>query len=354
MITHKLTIGGEDWSHRLISANIEYKADVGSSGMQLEMTGSVEDYEDAPVKLYLGEHKNLQPYFKGKIQGPDDDDLFDKCSANAFGPFRNMMTQKLGTDENFVGNTLEYVIFELARRADHANGEILVVQGDKYRVQPGEQFPFDNNMGDVLTSLLEKAEFVGVDQPEGKRVFKPKPKPGSNKNYKKTIDPSEYSSLQIKPKEETGYSQVVVFRNGDNGKPVVYADREIINTGKYKPARNRWYTVSDFEGTQQEAEEEAFKLADELRSGLSSFTVELSFDQSWRLHEGFKAIRIKKNQQRTYSCFIDDGITVNYQPGEPAHMTLSGSAFEIKHKREDIKETEKRVSMSSGVLIRPS
>lgn len=348
MITHKLTVDGEDWTERLLSADVQYRADVGSSGLQMELTGSCEEYDDAPIRLSLGEEGNLSPYFKGRLQGPDDDDRLDKSTANAFGPFRNMITQKLGTNETFVGQTLEYVILECARRANQSSGEIIIKNGTKYRVQPGEQFPFDNNIGDVLSSLLEKAEFVGVDQPEGRREFKPKPRSGSNKNYKATLGPTEYTELEISPKEESVYSMVVVYRNGDEGTPIVKAEREIITNSRIKPPKQRWFVVSDFEGNQDEAEEEAYKLADELRLGLNSFSITIPFNKRWRVHEGLKVIRIKRKQSRIYSCFIDDGITVNYAPGSAATMQLSGSAYEIRHKRESIIEAPKRV-VSSGI-----
>jgi hypothetical protein len=353
MITHKLEVNGVDWTDRLISANVQFQADAGSSGMEFEVTGSLEDFDDAPIRLWLGEENDLVPYFKGRVQGPNDDDRLDRAKANAFGPFRNMSTQKLGTSETFIGRTLEWVIFECARRAGHDNGEILVINGHKYRVQQGEQFPFDNDMGDVLNTLMEKAEFVGVDQPEGRRVFRPKPKPGSNKKFKTTLNPDEYWELDIAPKEDSDYSKVVVYRNGDNSIPQFKAERDVISQKFFQPPKLRMYVVSDFEGSPQEAEEEAYRLADELRAGTNSFSMNIDFDETYQLYDGFKIIRIKKEEQRTYACFLDEGITVNYSPGNPAWMSLSGSCFEMKHYRENIQEAEQRVMISSGILARP-
>jgi hypothetical protein len=353
-ITHRLDVASEDWTDRLIRTNVQFQADAGSSGMEFEVTGSMEDYSDAPIRLWLGEEDDLKPYFRGRIHAPNDDDRLNVSKANAFGPFRTMATQKLGTSETFVGHTLEWVIMECARRAQHDSGEILVINGDKYSVQQGEQFPFDNNMGDVLSTLMEKAEFVGVDQPEGRRVFKPKPKPGSNRNFRNTIYPDEYWELDISPKEDTAYSRVVVYRNGDNNVPQFKAERDIISQRLFQPPKLAWYVVSDFEGSPQEAEDEAYRLADELRAGLSGFSVNIDFDPEYRLHEGFKFVRIKRDVQKTYAAFIDESITVDYSPGNPAWMQISGSCFELKHDRVEIPESEKRVMVSPGVLQRPA
>ncbi len=351
---HRLIVAEEDWTERLISANVQYRADAGSSGMEWSVWGSAEDYSDAPIELFLGYGDDLQPYFKGTIQTPNDDDRIGTSDGSAFGPFRNMTTQVLGTNETFVGKTIEWVILECSRRAEYRAGEIIIVNGSKYKVEveQGEQFPFDNKIGDVLSSLMEKAEFVGVDQPGGRRLFRPKPIPGSTIEYVKTFQVEDYSEFSITPKEDSNYIKVVVYRNDDNGEPEVYADRDVNPVVTYPPKPNRWMVVSDFIGNQVDAEEEAFRLATDVRRGMNSFTIKTFFDPSLRIYDGVKCKRYKKGENRTYSCFIDDGITVEYSPGSPAIMDISGSAYEITREREYIPQPEDlRIVANSGSVL---
>lgn len=349
---HRLIVDDEDWSDRLISCTVSFRADAGSSGMEFNVTGSTEDYTDAPVRFSLGEDR-VKEYFRGRLQAPDDDEKLDRSTAKVYGPFRIMAEQQLGKNETFVGNTLEYVILECSKRAGHDNGDIIVHKGDKYVVQQGEQFPFDNKMGEVIKSLMDKANFVGVDQPGGFREFMPKPRPGVNKEYKSILNTDDYITFELKPKDELAYYKVVVYRNGDDGKPVVYAEREIDAPVRIQPPKNRWFVVSDFAGEQEDAGDECFKLAEELRGGQKNFTIETFFDRKLQLYDGFLTVRYRAGEDRTYVCYVDDGIDVNYSPGSPALMTVTGSAHELKYQRKKVLLTPQRIVRSQSVLSRP-
>lgn len=349
--THRLFVDGENWTDRLVDANVQFRADFGSSGMEFNVTGAAEDYHDAPVEFWLG-YGVPQPYFKGTIQAPDDDDKLDISACKAFGPFKDMTEQVLGKNETFVGKTLQWVIMECSRRAGSRQGQIVVVNGNKYNVEQGEQFPFDNKIADVLNTLMEKANFVGCDQPGGRREFLPRPRPGSNDTYRSTLSPSDYVEFRVNPTEETRFKKVVVYRNGDNNKPEVYAEREILQTVLFPPKENRWYVVSDFQGNGQDAQEEAYRLGIELRLGMNKFTLSTLFDPDYKVFDGLKVIRVKKGEERMYSCHVDDGFSVAYAPGSPTLMEIAGKAYEIKHERKFISTTEKTVALSPGVITR--
>lgn len=354
---HKLTIAGENWSSSLISARVTYTTDVGGSGLELEVMGSLEEYQDAPIRFSLGYGDRLVEYFVGRIYMPRDDDIQNKATATAFGPFRIMADQQLGTNETFVGRSLEWVIMELSRRAEHAPGEIVVINGRKYNVLPGESFAFDSQMSDVVNTICEKAEFVGIDQIGGRRVFMPRPRPGSNAQYKTTYTPGDYIAFSIDPKDEMSYFKVLVYRNGVGATPAVKAERRIDNTGRFQPPKNRWYVVSDFAGTQDEAKEECYRLAVNLREKEKSFSMDMFFNPDLHLYDGFRSVRTKFNNDdkqatKTYSCTIDDSISVDYSPGTPAIMTVSGSCYEIKRERIEVREAPRTIAVSSGVLTR--
>ncbi len=351
-VSHELWIDGVNHSEDLISATVTYSTDAGGSGMDFDMWGSLDDYQDAPVELHLGYGPWKVPYFKGRIQAPKDNEIINTASATAFGPFRLMVEQVLGSNETFIGRTLEWVIMECANRAGYGTGQIVVVNGRTYRVKPGEAFPFDNKLSDVVTSLMSKAEFIGVDQPGGRRLFMPKPIPGSNTDFKTTYTSDDYMTASMDKSNETSYHKVVVYRNGDNGKPVVYAERKIDSQALYQPPRNRWFVVSDFIGNQREAGDEAYRLAMSLRNVERNFSMSTLFNPDLHLYDGFKLVKIKNDKQKVYAASITSGITVNYAPGTPAIMELTGSAYEIKRERQEIKKAPKRYAVSPGLLRR--
>ncbi len=350
---HKLTIAGENWTRNLISSTITYSSDAGGSGMELEMYGSWEDYRDAPIQFWLGkEGKPLDSLFKGKIRLPKDNLNINTSSISAFGPFRLMSDQVLGTTETFVGKTLEYVIMELARRAGHPAGSIEVINGRQYKVEPGEQFAFDTTMNDVINLLMEKAEFVGIDLPGGRRQFRPKPKPGSNIGYRGRLTPNDYIEFTLDNKDESTYRKVIVYRNGENGKPVVWAERDVNFPTRFAPPRQRWYTVADFAGNQQEAANEAVSLAAMLRKGEKNFSISKLYDGPVVLYDGFEIERVRENVSRTYSATVTSDITISYAVGSPGLISFNGEAFEKRGDMRVIKQTEKTIAVSPGVLTR--
>ena len=347
---HKLIIGGEDWTANLMSASVAFRADAGSSGLDFSVRGSLEEYVNAPIAFSLGpDNDNLKTYFTGTLYTPNDDDKLDTSAAMGFGPFRTMVDQSLGSNETFVGKTLEWVIMECAQRSETMPGQIVVINGNTYRVQQGESFPFDNKIGDVLNTLIGKANFVGVDQPGGRRLFMPRPIPGSNTNFKREYTPKDYTEFSIDPTAEASYRKVIVYRNGSNGVPEIYAEREINSQLRFKPRRNSFYVVSDFAGSGQDAQNEAYRLAEELRNGQHKFSLSIPFDGDLSLFDGLRVVRSKRGNERTYACFIDDGMSIDYSPGSPARMSVDGMAYEIKRARRYVPITQKYFAYSGVV-----
>lgn len=352
-LNHIMHIEGENWTHQLRSVNITYTTDVGGSGMQFSVFGDLEGYDDALITLWLGYGKWYTPYFQGRIQAPREEDERGISSAVAFGPFQTMGTQQLGTDETFIGKTLAWVVLEMARRASHAPGEVLVVNGDRYYIPAGEQFPFDNLMGDVLTTLCDKANFTAFDVPGGRRVVMPKPRPGSNANYKTSYSDGDYISFRLEPAYDMTYAKVIVYRNGQDGKPEVYSERAIeYHEGRRKPPPNRWYVVSDFVGDGAAAEQETYDLGVALTGGEKKFVMSCFFNPTLLLYDGFRAHKKTKNTMRSYSCSIDQSIELAYSPGEPGLMTLTGSAYELRGERKIMGRPRQDWVRSDGVLSR--
>lgn len=354
--THRLLIDGMDFSDKLISATVTYSTDVGGSGLVFDTMGSLEDYEDAPIDLWLGYGDMMLPYFVGNIISPKDNEVLNTSSGTAYGPFKNM-NQVIGSRETFVGQTLQWLIMEMAYRSQMRGGDIEIRGGKNYNIDGLDVFPFDTTCIDVLNTVFEKFNFIGMDIPGGKRLFMRKPKPGVTSAAKGEYGPDNYRSFTIDPTNETSYFKVVVYREDELGNNAVYAEQDISNLRKFKPPRNRWFVISDFQGTQEEAEQECYDTAISLRAGEKKFTLNIAFNPDIHLWSGVRVSRIKftdsgKLERRLYVCTVDDTITVNYTPGDSS-MEITGSAYEISNMREIIEPYDDVNSLSSG-LLRPS
>lgn len=355
---HRLTIAGKDFTHRLIDASITYTSDLGGSGAELTILGGLDHLRDAPVSLYIGYGKYMVPYFVGRLQTPKSDELMQTSTAVAYGPFKLMSDQVLGSDEDFQGKTLEWVIMELAWRAGHSPGDIEVRGGQRYKVPPGEPFSFDQTMNDVLGTLLDKANFIAYDHPGGKRIFRPRPTPGTVRPPRARYTPDQYVSMNVDPTNEFSYSKVVVYRRNETGSGyAVYTERDIQPPGRYKPPRRRWYVVSDFPGNGVEAATEAYNLATSMREGENTFSMSALANPELRLYDTFRATKARKlsngeTQMQTFLCSIDNSIEIGVSAGEMT-MEVSGTCYELVHERREQREGPVRYGLSSGIIRRP-
>lgn len=348
-LSHELWISGRNYSESLISATVTYTTDVGGSGLEFSAMTDLEDFEDERMRLELGYGDKKVPYFTGKLTNAKDGEKSGIATAQGFGPFRLMAENDIGRSETFTNRTLENVVMDLSRRAGHGGGEIEIRGGRSYRVPPGEQFLFDTKCLDVMNTLLEKAEFVASDLPGGKRLVMPKPKPGANTGFDALYTPDNYTALTVDPTHAVTYHSVVVYRMGENNTPVVYAERDCVKTAP----KGRRYIVSDFPGTQTEAEQKAYELAILLRAGERTFSMTTFFNPDINLWDGFKAVRLKKKQGKwwryVYNCQVDSSISMSYAPGSNM-MELQGSCYEIKSQRAPVSDDPLSPAVSPGVV----
>ncbi len=349
-ITHELWIGGEDRSNKLISSTTTYTTDVGGSGFEFNYLGDLEKHEDDPITFKVGYGDNLVPYFVGKIVSAKDDDESGKATAQGFGPFRLMAESNIGTNESFQGQTINNIAFDLSNRCELTPKNMVVLNGRSYVLPARELFTWDTKCLDVLNTVMEDADFVASDLPGGRRIVMPRPRPGVTKGFVASYDPDSYMELAIDPLHTTTYHDVVVYRNGDNNEPVVFASR-VCND---KAPKNRDYVVSDFPGTQQEAEDKAFALAEAMRAGEREFSMTTFFNPELLLWEGFRCIKRKRVDGDwywyVYNCTIDNSTVLNYAPGE-ARMEVSGKCYELRNYRTKIEEPTIQRIVSPSIHI---
>lgn len=355
-LNHRLRVAGHDLSENLIDATVTYNTDVGGSGIEFTVFGTrLQDYVNAPISFWVGYGDQLVPYFVGRIQQARPAENINITSVQAFGPYRRLVGQILRSQETFVGNSLTYVIMECMRRGGVDRNSIEIRRGERYKVQPGEQYVYDSDLSDIINSQLEKASFVGMDLPGGKRLFLPRPRPGANVRHKTRFDPSTYYSFTVTPKDEQSYYSILIFRRDERGNEVFSIEQEIDPYTRFKPDRNKVLTVPDYPGTVQEAGDTAYEMAAGYKNGESDFELTTAINPDLILYDGFTASKQRnipytdKIEERVYSCSIDGQVQLNYSPTD-SNMQFGGSAIELIRERNIIERKPLIPDISSGVL----
>lgn len=340
--THELFVGGEQITEDLKSVRVTHQGDGGGSAAEFTLFGDYSDYASAPVSLWLGYGDELNLYFKGRFRRPSYKSTTGKSSGAAYGPYKLMAEQQLNTNETYQGRTLGYVIYDLANRCSYGPGEVEIINGDIYRVPAGKRFQFHNSCGSVAADLLSEAEFVGADVVGGKRLFRPRPRPGANTSYDELWEPGDYAreAFDADYEESRMYRRVEVSRTNERGVPLFRESRDVDNRTLFIPRANEVYPITDFPGTQGEARNKAEEVAQHLRDGEQPFTFSMPMNPELELFRGFMLITEEQDKRkgatirRTFSCTVDDQIVLDYSPGAGS-SEASGTCFEID--REEIK-----------------
>lgn len=332
--THAIYLAGETVSEALESVRVTHMADGGGSAGEFEMFGDFTDYANAPINLWLGYGDFQNLYFSGRLRRPTYSAKTGISKFTAFGPFKLMAEQQLNSDETFQGRTLGFVIYDLAARCRYNPGDIEIINGDKYVVPPGKRFPFHNSCGSVAKDILGEAEYVGADVLGGKRLFRPRPDPGIDADYKTLWEPEEFEAgaFSADYENETIYARVEVSRKDQDGTTIFRESRDVDPKGRFKPFNNIVYSVTDFPGTKVEAKYKAEELAQRLRVGSQPFNFDMPMNPELELFGGFMVQDLAwdgfKREQTltTYACTIDGEIVLDYTPGQGSSK-VSGTAF---------------------------
>ena len=332
--THRLWIGGDNFTQNLRSVDLTYTSDGGGSGAQFALRGNLQDYDNAPVTLSLGYGDQFVPYFTGRMQRPQYFPRLDYTAVNGFGPYKLMADQMIEEDRTFEGYNLQEALNELGHMAAYGRGEFEVIGGGNFIIEGSDLYVWSNTLGEIAASLCEKAQFIGMDQPVGKRLFRKRPRPGVHSGFKESYAPNEYvvDTFQLSPSTEITYAKVIVQRVAKDGTQLGLYDQWVGKKQNFKPPMKRVYPVVDFLGTGAEAEQEARDTARYLRLGDYGFTFTIPMNPTLELYDTLQMKAAHRNLIYTYKGVISGDITVNYQPASRdapgvANMTLSGDAL---------------------------
>jgi len=335
--THRLWIGGENFTENLRTADITYTSDGGGSGCQMVLRGNLQAYDNAPIVLSLGYGNDFVPYFTGRMMRPQYFPRLDYTSSNAFGPYRLMADQSLEEEKTYSGFTLRDALEDLIRKAAYKRGEVEIKGGGEFTIEGDELYVWNNTLGEIASSLCEQAQYIGMDQPVGKRLFRKRPRPGVGGTFKESYDPSEYrvDSFTLTPSTEVSYAKVTVQRVAKDGTELGLYSQRIGKRQLFQPPPKSIYPVLGFMGDAASAQQEAAETARWLRLGDFGFTFELPMNPTLELYDTLQVKAHHRDLIYTYKGVISGDITVNYQaatrdnPGV-ANMAVSGDAITIK------------------------
>lgn len=329
-----LHVAGLGRVRTLQSVSGGYKAASGGSDMSFACDEPLEDLEDQLVTLYAGYGPDAVPYFSGGLEEPNTDDDGYGRTALAYGPFKLMSSQSLNEEVRYQGQTLEYCVLDLCRRARYPMGAVEIVRGRTYTVEE-EVFTANTTLTEAIDALIEPAKFVAIDRPGFGRKIMPRPRAGVIGRPKAVYAPGDYPRGAFKPKRTTAtrYARVTVYRRDEKGRDVVKATRPVANRGKKPPPANRTYWIPDFPGTQQEADQAATDTALLLELGLQSFSFDgVDLNPELLLYDSLRVFRDEKRRggkaRVGYDCVVDEAVDFNVAREEFA-MGLSGSCLEV-------------------------
>lgn len=331
---HRMWIGGDNFTEELRTCDVTYTSDGGGSGAQIQLRGDLSDYDNAPVAFHFGYGNEVVPWFSGRLQRPRYYPRLDYTAANAFGPFKLMADQIIEVDTTYDGFTLRDALNDLIRKAEYRRGEVEVRGGGDYTIDGGELFVWSNTLGEIAASLMDKAQFIGMDVPVGKRIFRKRPRPGVLGAFVESYSPDEFwvDNLDIEPASEVSYAKVIVQRVAKDGTELGKYPQLVGKKARFSIPSRRVYTIADFLGDAISAQQEARETARWLRLGDYSFSFTMPLNPTLTL---FDIIQIKQTQRGklwVYKGAISGDISSQYQaatreaPGV-ATMTVGGDAI---------------------------
>lgn len=337
--THRLWIGGENFTENLRTADVAYTSDGGGSGTQMQLRADLQDYDNAPIVLSLGYGDEFVPYFTGRVQRPQYFPRLDYTALNAFGPYKLMADQMLDVEsKTYDGFTLRDALDDLIRRAAYKRGEVEVRGGGEFTIEGGDTFVWNNSLGEIASSLCDKAQYIGMDQPVGKRLFRKRPRPGVTGTFKESYSPNEYrvDAFTLSPATEVTYAKVVVQRVAKDGTELGLYEQKVGKRQNFLPPAKRIYPVTEFMGSAADAQQEARETARWLRLGDYGFNFEIPMNPTIELFDTLQVKAAHRDLLYTFKGVVSGDIGVTYQaatrdaPGV-ANMTLSGDAIIIQN-----------------------
>ncbi len=333
--TFRVRVAGRSISSSVESVDVTYSGD-GTSEATINTWRSLNGFENAEISVDVGYGELLENYFTGKIGSMQEDSWGGPNEIQCWGPFKLMADQVIGEQVNYKNMDIVDALMDLVRRAKYQKGKVEVMRGAAFPISGDNAvFVWETKLGEAANTLAGAANYVFADLPGGRRLIRPKPRPGTVGQVKERYNESHFppGGFTATPSNRSFYASVRVFRRNDNGTLEVDAKRPIGIQSRFRPPVGRVFVVPDFVGTQQAAEREATITARALSRGV--YDIELSglaANPELAMYDTIQTrtteIRERGDEREwwtvTYNWLIDGSITLNCSKSGNL-MTLTGA-----------------------------
>lgn len=333
----RITVEGKGISNSVESASVTYSND-GSSEATVNTWRSLNGYENAELKIDVGYGDLLQNYFTGKIGTMTENSWGGPNEVTAWGPFKLMADQVIGEQVSYKNMDIVTALMDLVKRAKYPRGKVEVQRGSPFTITGDNAvFVWETKLGEAASTLATSANYVFADLPGGRRLIRPRPRPGTvgvvRERYNEAHFPPE--GFTAAPSNRSFYSSVRVFRRNDQGGMEVDAKRPVGIESKYRPPEGRVFVVSDFVGDQAAAEREATITARALSRGVYEVeVVGLAANPELVMYDTIQTrvteIREREGEREwwdvTYNWLLDQSIVLNISRLGNL-MTLNGTGL---------------------------
>lgn len=252
----KVLVGGRPVGEAR-TARVSYD-DQGVGSLDLAVAGDLTrpNRVGADVRAYGGYGGSLVEWFTGKLDKPAYDPDTRMTTAGAYGVSGMLARRYFDQPARYQGATFQSFFADLNSRLMDPRTRIEVKNGARIAMEDSV-FSGENALLEAVTSVIEPAEYRICDRPGWTMLVVPRPRPGAGVRAKATFGADQFApgDPKIVPSDGGPYFKVVAFRRDEQGQEIVRDEKKITNRGPYKPSPNEIYWLSDFQGTQQEAQQ---------------------------------------------------------------------------------------------------
>lgn len=373
----------EELTDKLISASVTYDAQGGCS-MAAVLDQRVAGFDGRDVVVRAGYGDETDRIFFGRVFEYREGEYTDlgQITAGGTGVIRGKQRANMGLD--FSNLTLRQSMEYINRKAGEF-GEWGMIGGDEYHIhdpeadrdteaetnQPGYGvFGSETTWSEIERALLEPTKYVQYDNPHGHVIHK-KPSirfSGDPENYTwwwtPHTTPGDYprGGFQFIAGTREIFNRVILFRKTQDygeyvtesqgaGEPKrvrefysVYAEVAVNRTGRYQMPEGTDYVEPDFNGTQNQAENQAAEMARDYETVKGTFEYTGPF-RTWWPNDVVYVERIEhrpgprlshitgvplpsgdsKYVRSLYTCLINGSITQNIGRAQ-FNASISGEA----------------------------
>ncbi len=268
---YRLEVDGRELSG-LVSASASYAVDEagnGASEMTITADTTLEAREGGRARLMVGYGEELVEWFTGSLEEPEDDHWGGGNGATAWGPYRELSERMFLEDVDYRNRTLASALLDVYGRARRRGARfgMELKGGGQFVIAPDAEeaiFPLEATFGEAIGALQGSAGYVSTDLPGYGRLHLPRPRPGSYGRTAASYGEGDYPPEAFSARRAKAYGSVVVFARTEGGTypfpPVIVP----VNRDDKRLPRDRAFVVSDFVGSEDDAEREGRRVAREL------------------------------------------------------------------------------------------